>query len=253
MSILGILGGAAGYALGGIPGATLGAQIGGGFDTNQARADAAASANEFSANQYATRYQTQVKDLEAAGLNPMLAYMQSPGSSPTGQQYQPSNPYEGASQAYSSAYNVERTGKQIESQTGLIDVDTVKRRAETYLVAAQEKLTLASADQSRAVVHKLEAEAKKIAEEIKNIPVEGDRLRALITNLGESSKLIAKQADTESHRANQVKWLAVKTMLESDLVDLDVQAAKKFDNFGREFAQYRPIIELIKSIFLRRN
>jgi hypothetical protein len=253
MSILGILGSAAGYALGGMPGALLGASIGGGIDTNQARADAAASANEFSANQYATRYQTQAKDMEAAGLNPMLAYMQSPGSSPTGQQYQVSNPYEGASQAYSSAYNVERTGKQIEAQTVLIDADTVKRRAETYLVDAQEKLTLSSADQSRAVVHKLEAEAQKIAEEIKNVPKEGDRLIALVKNLGESSKLIASQADTEVHRANQVKWLAVKTMLESDLLSFDVEAAKKFDNFGREYSQYRPIVDLIKSIFMSRS
>lgn len=39
---------------------------------------------DFSAQQYATRYQTQVKDLMAAGLNPMLAYMQSPGSAPQG-------------------------------------------------------------------------------------------------------------------------------------------------------------------------
>lgn len=42
-------------------------------------------AQDFSAQQYATRYQTQVKDLKAAGLNPMLAVNQSPGSAPQGQ------------------------------------------------------------------------------------------------------------------------------------------------------------------------
>lgn len=42
-------------------------------------------AQDFSAQQYATRYQTQVKDMKKAGLNPMLAAGASPGSAPTGQ------------------------------------------------------------------------------------------------------------------------------------------------------------------------
>ena len=43
-----------------------------------------ANAQAFSAQQYATRYQTTTKDLQAAGLNPMLAVAQGPGSAPTG-------------------------------------------------------------------------------------------------------------------------------------------------------------------------
>ena len=64
--------------------------------TNQSNTDIANSANTaaqqrqdqanaFNAQQYATRYQTTVKDLAAAGLNPMLAYGQGPGSAPQGQ------------------------------------------------------------------------------------------------------------------------------------------------------------------------
>jgi len=61
---------------------------------NRFQRKAAHEAQDFSAQQYATRYQTQVKDLKAAGLNPMLAYMQSPGSAPSGvlaQQEMPKN------------------------------------------------------------------------------------------------------------------------------------------------------------------
>jgi hypothetical protein len=47
---------------------------------NSAAQQLAAQNNAFNAQQYATRYQTTVKDLSAAGLNPMLAYGQGAGS-----------------------------------------------------------------------------------------------------------------------------------------------------------------------------
>jgi len=52
-------------------------------NANQANKDLARQANEFTAQQYASRYQTTVKDLKAAGLNPMLAYSQLGGGSPS--------------------------------------------------------------------------------------------------------------------------------------------------------------------------
>ena len=64
----------------GIDDAIIAAGIGGtlsligGQMSNDARADQANRANAFSAQQFATRYQTTVKDMKAAGLNPMLAY-----------------------------------------------------------------------------------------------------------------------------------------------------------------------------------
>jgi len=41
------------------------------------------NANQFSAQQFATRYQTTTKDMQAAGLNPMLAYGAGGGSPPS--------------------------------------------------------------------------------------------------------------------------------------------------------------------------
>lgn len=54
------------------------------LDTNSSNQAMANANNAFSAQQFATRYQTTVKDLQAAGLNPMLAYTQGGGSPPTG-------------------------------------------------------------------------------------------------------------------------------------------------------------------------
>ena len=64
----GLIGGGAGYFFGGPAGAAVGAQIGGGIDTNAQNRNSAESAQAFSASQYATRYQTQVADMKAAGL-----------------------------------------------------------------------------------------------------------------------------------------------------------------------------------------
>jgi len=61
-----------------------GAAVVGGVLGNKASAGEASKARDFSAEQYATRYQTTMADMRQAGLNPMLAYSQGPGTAPTG-------------------------------------------------------------------------------------------------------------------------------------------------------------------------
>lgn len=72
-----------------------GASLLGGMNTNSANQAIAQGQEDFQAQQYATRYQTTVKDMEAAGLNPMLAYSQGPGSSPSGAAIAMQNPASG--------------------------------------------------------------------------------------------------------------------------------------------------------------
>lgn len=64
---------------------SAGGSLLGSIMSNDANRDIANQANQFSAQQYATRYQTTVKDMQAAGLSPMLAYSQGAGSAPSGQ------------------------------------------------------------------------------------------------------------------------------------------------------------------------
>jgi len=100
-----------------------GASLLGGLFTNQAQANQAASAQAFSAEQSqeqmnfqermrATQYQTTVKDLMAAGLNPMLAYSQGgagtpSGSAAIGQQAQLRNPAEGLAASAAQLGNIQ--------------------------------------------------------------------------------------------------------------------------------------------------
>lgn len=102
-------------------------------DTNQTRMDIANQANAFSAQQYATRYQTQVKDMEAAGLNPMLSYMQSPGSSPTGQQAQVENPMASATEAFHQSKQRDLLSAQVRK----VDAEAKVSDEQAKLIAQQ--------------------------------------------------------------------------------------------------------------------
>jgi hypothetical protein len=100
-----------------------GASLIGGMMTNQAQANQAAAAQSFSADQAEkqmdfqermreTQYQTTVKDLIAAGLNPMLAYSQGgagtpSGSAAVGQQATLKNPAEGLAASAAALGNIE--------------------------------------------------------------------------------------------------------------------------------------------------
>jgi len=109
--------------------------------TNEMLAD---EANAFSAQQFATRYQTTVNDLKAAGLNPMLAYGQGGGSPPSAvpiatQQ----NALHGAADTVGKAVGAANVAMQTDltdaqitesiSRTGVNDEQRKNLSADTYL------------------------------------------------------------------------------------------------------------------------
>lgn len=250
MSAYSLLGTAVGAAFGGPAGAALGASIGGGIDRNSAAQESAEQAQAFSASQYASRYQTQVKDLEAAGLNPMLAYMQSPGASPQGVTYQPTNIAERAASDYSSAYNVKRLGEKLEEEAENV-------RSLTKLNEAQ--------------VEQVNKSVEKMSSEIRNLDTDNERLKALIDNLREERQNLIKQGWNLTEQGNMLRATTEKlktevpylnsrsflnfaqeelTKIETSLKRLDLTSAQKFDNFGRDAAQLRPILDVLKA-FIR--
>lgn len=222
---------------------------------NRRAADAAEQAQGFSAQQFATRYQTTVGDMKAAGLNPMLAYSQGGGSPPSGVQAPVVNSASGATSAYFQSKMNDAQIDLIEAQKDATTAQAEKTRAETPWVSqsAMSDIDLkhSSANQAREQSTFLQAQAAKIGMEMRNIPTEGARLQALVENLNESSELMRKQGLTQEQMAVQLKWLARKAMLDGDLVNLDVKAAESLGNLGREAGQLKPLIDIVLQILPR--
>lgn len=107
-----------------------------------------AAANAFSAQQYATRYQTTVKDLEAAGLNPMLAVSNGPGSAPTAQAAPTFNKVAGA-QITGEAIPKAVQALNVAMDTKQKDANVTNTTANTTLTEQQAKVADAQAQKTR--------------------------------------------------------------------------------------------------------
>lgn len=219
----------AGYVVGGPLGAGLAAGgLGymGAQATNASNQKIAEANNAFSASQAAnqmdyqtymsnTSYQRAVKDLDLAGLNPMLAYMNGGASTPSGAMAVPTsipnqNPMSAGVQSFSSASQAYKTDSDIQLN---------------------------------------KAHAAKILEEIKNIGPQGDVLRFTVQKLAEDAALAAQKGETEVQIRKNMRETFKQIQMNTELIKLDVDAAKSLDNIGRTSKELRPIVDMIRSFF----
>ena len=225
---------------------------------NRRQADAAEAANTFSAQQFASRYQTTTADMKAAGLNPMLAYTQGGGSPPSGVQANvPANSGRAAVEGYQAA-------KANSAQVANIEADTANKSAQAELWRAQAGAATASAGQANANVGQIQQATEKIRREIENMPsgsVNGlsvsewntDILRRTAELMRDQAFSYAEQGHSQEQQRDYLRQLAAKLVQDTKLAEIDVRAASAFGEVGKTVGALRPFLELIYNALVRRH
>jgi len=227
----------------------------GGERRNQQQKEAAQAANTFSANQFATRYQTTMKDMQAAGLNPMLAYQQGASGQPSGLMAQYQDTISPAVASF-QAQNLQESQQEANYGSASQARANVKLMNETVIKTKQEVENLKSTnDQIEAVIKNLGQQYNNLVDEGNNIKATNGQIKAT------TSKILKEIPQIDAQTLRHYSEIALNNIegqyktaqtgvasAEGQLKGLDVTAAKDAGNFGREFRQYQPVLELLVKI-----
>ena len=233
-----ILGGAA-KALGFMKSAPAivgaGASLAGGLLSNRFNAQQAEMNRAFQADMSNTSYQRVMQDLEAAGLNPMLAIMQGGASTPLGNMASAfSNPGLDASSAFAA------------QQTAQAATDTAQATVKRTIQDIQHSRT--DEDRLRALTQNLGQEYQNLVKTGWNLTEVGNHLRAQITQIASQITLTDQQAILAMAQQELTRAQTGVAENQATLTGLDVEASTSLGNIGREASQLTPVLQFIVDV-----
>ena len=232
-----------------------GATLVGSHMANEANRDIANQANEFSAQQFANRYQTTVKDMQAAGLNPMLAYSQGASGAPSGQVGAPQqNVVASAGEAYHKASERELLTQQIQNLKSDNVIKGATYEKERNLAADAQASAVLKGQQASEIQQRLEKEATSAQYWKSNANIQN------LTNQRQA-ELLTEQIDQVSQavitgKSSAAQLNAMAEQLKASTVNLKLDAEEKkalaelwkhLGEGGAAAKQALPFLRLLKS------
>lgn len=201
-------------------------------------------AQAFSAEQYAKRYQTQVADMKAAGLNPMLSYGQSPGASPSSAvaSTRPGSTYAESNLASAQTAKLEADKRVSDATAEGIELDNaIKAKYGMSRQEADLNNVLSQTGVNLETQGKIQSDVQRTIQEISKMQSEMAQIEALIKNLQETNSLLKAQGRSENQRTQLLTAQARQVVLESKITGFNIDAIEKTGGIGRIAREYEPV------------